>query len=213
MSAWCIHIADRKDREEYIKDLRKSFHINVFEAERSSDGKKGCYESHQRIMQQCKDDPYAIIFEDDAVAVDLKYFDEALNFAKRSDWDIIYLGCFPDIFRFQENVIGHILKVKVAMTHAYIVSSSYMKKFSLRPYDGIPVDNVFRDEARTFAILPSMFTQANTESDVANVFSSVFVKDFVVAFCEFYAREVGVPVHVLGLLVAFLIIINGRSAR
>ena len=213
MSVWCIHIADRKDREPYIDNLKKSFAINVFEAERSVDGKRGCYESHQKIMRQCKNDPYAIIFEDDAVASDLKYFDEAMNFAKRTDWDIIYLGCFPDIFKWQQNVLGHVYRVRAAMTHAYIVSSDYMKRFSDRPYDGIPVDNVFRDEARTFAILPSMFSQANTESDVDNVFSSIFVKDIVVKFCEFYATEVGIPVHVLGLIVATLLIINGRASR
>jgi GR25 family glycosyltransferase involved in LPS biosynthesis len=151
-----VHIAERTDREKYVDELRSlGAPIEYYYATRQKDGRRGCYESHQAIMKESLSFDNALIFEDDAVAVNLFGMFEVQAFmAKNTDWDIIYLGCFPDVFRTQTHVTGNMYLVKASMTHAYVVSQKYMKTFVKRPYDGIPIDNVFRNEAKTYALSP-----------------------------------------------------------
>ena len=212
LEAWCIHMPERVDREPHVRDLESAFHIRRFHAKRHTEGKRGCYESHQAVMRTSMKRPYVLIFEDDAVQINKTWQAEVLRFVRRDDWDILYLGCFPDVLRTQTHEFGNIFRVHASMTHAYFVSQAYMKQFVSRPYDGTPVDNVFRNEARTFAYLPSAFVQADTASDIGN-FSSAFPwKRAIIYACELYAIHLGTPIYVWILVwLAFWIILNGSS--
>ena len=203
---------ERVDREIHVQELEDDFPLKRFEAKRHAIGKQGCYESHQAVMKMSLHLPYVVVFEDDAVQISKTWRPEVMRFLRRKDWDVLYLGCFPDILRHQEHEYGNIYRVQATMTHAYVVSQAYMNFFVSRPYDGTPVDNVFRNEARTFAYLPSAFVQAETVSDIGNFSSSYHWKQTVIQACELYAMNVGWPIYVWILLsLGFWIILNGSS--
>jgi GR25 family glycosyltransferase involved in LPS biosynthesis len=210
LEAWCIHMPERLDREKHVEKLESEFSVKRFHAKKHKEGKRGCYESHQAVMKKSLHKPFIAVFEDDAVQVSNTWKPEVMRFLRREDWDILYLGCFPDVLRSQSHEYGNIYRVKATMTHAYIVSQLYMKEFVKRSYDGTPVDNVFRNEARAFAYLPSAFVQAETQSDIGNFSSSYPWKNIVIQACEFYAMHVGWPIYVWILLwLAFWLILNG----
>jgi hypothetical protein len=174
----CINLLHRKDRLESVQNEMKNLHdipIRFYFAHKHKEGgKKGCFESHMNVMKEHCNDKNCLIFEDDfqiSKKFSFKYLKEVCRFMRsNNDWDIIYLGCFPDIFlKSPKNVYGNIYKVWATCTHAYIASHKFMNYFVENEiYDGsTPIDEVFR-KYNTFAILPSLFKQSLSETDVSS---------------------------------------------
>ena len=198
-----IHILDRKDREKRVLELGKKLNIPLqfFNVSRHSNGKQGCYESHVKIMQECLDQNIdkVLIFEDD-FDIGVFTWERMLEVTKfmnsDTEWDILYLGCFPDIWKgYHTHEIGHIYKTQATQTHSYVVSRLFMQKMIARPFDGTPIDEVFKDSARCYAVFPSIFKQSNSSSDVSSIswISTFPGKEYVTRGFEEYASHIGVP--------------------
>ena len=205
----CIHIPERLDRKKSMDkvSLELNMNINYFLTQKHPNGgKQGCFESHQQVMRESlqKNLDMCLILEDDielssSFSWELLY--EVLHFACYSTepWDILYLGCLPDIFSYNQiHKIGHIYKVRATQTHAYIVHSRFMKRFIHFQYSGQAVDNVFKKTANSFAILPSLFHQIQSTSDVEQntitAISTFPIKSNVVHSIEFYASSIGISI-------------------
>lgn len=210
----CIHLKNRKDREDLVTDVKQKLHIPLryFYAEpHPNGGVTGCYESHVAVMREALNErkSMVLIFEDDLEIGQFMWthLHEVINFvSNRKDWDIFYLGCFPDIWgNAHQHITGNIYKVKATQTHAYIVSNQFMERIAYRPFDGTPIDEVFLEGSRSYAILPSLFVQASSSSDVSNVsFISVFpAKRIITNAIEMYAINFGIPVRTLLISVLF----------
>jgi hypothetical protein len=150
----------------------------------------------------------SLIFEDDLEVGKFSWsrLHEVINFVStRKDWDIFYLGCFPDIWgNSHQHVTGNIFKVKATQTHAYIVSKHFMERIADRKFDGTPIDEVFLEGSRSYAILPSLFVQASSSSDVSSLsFISVFpAKRVITNAVELYAINFGIPFRTLLIAIA-----------
>ena len=224
---WCIHMTKRLDRLTCVQALQSSFpKLKVYNPVHSVDGQRGCYESHQEVMRQALDEhcDTAVIFEDDAIKSSEiynhnKYIESSIRTLITNDVDIIYLGCFPDIWKHYHNHFDHSLyTVKATQTHAYIVHKRFMRNFILQPYDGIPIDEYYLNNARCLAWLPGLYEQENSPSNVSTKSSlSLFpYKNYAVHAAQLYALNVGIPLYFvcvsLFFTVALLIKIKyGRS--
>ncbi len=203
----CIHIESRTDRYQLVERVKKKINIPIqyFNVSRHPiSGKQGCYESHVAVIQNAlaKKKKKCLIFEDDLEISHLyrteKLF-EIIHFMQNfDDWDIFYFGCFPDVWNSrQEWHRGSIHRVKATQTHAYVINEAYMKKISRRKYDGTPIDEVYVSDARCYAILPSLFRQAKTVSDVSSIeITSIFPKKrFITELVEWYTIFFGIPLR------------------
>jgi hypothetical protein len=217
----CIHMNERTDRLEGIEELKvkTKLPIEYFSVERHpKGGMQGCFESHVQLMKQNNEKKWCFILEDDAQCSEYfsqKRLAEVLRFANsRADWDIIFLGCFPDVLKgYQVNITGNMYRVHATQTHAYMVSRSFMKLARDWEYRGIPIDEEFKLNARCYASLPSLFVQSNTYSDVEKSIIPISKSPFkkcLTELVEMYAQEIGLPFEqcialcvVLYLLVTF----------
>lgn len=251
-----IHIADRVDREPTMRALNEKLHpllllqmqmqmqnkidpvpIQIFNAIRQSDGRKGCYESHVGVMKRAlaiNSEQHALIFEDDAeFAQDMSnvriqtLFNEALQFVKRTpSLEILFLGSFPNIFVANDTVkirkegFQHIFKTNPATTHAYIASATFMKRMTERFHEfaGIPIDDFYKSSLiNTHALYPSIFLQSSSESDIASPLASFVskfqLKNFIWRFVEFYATSTSVSLkHVLFVCSILLVLMYQVSS-
>ena len=212
----CIHLKERRDRFESCEVTKNKLEIplNYFITEKHVEGgKRGAFESHKHILNTHKNSNNCLIFEDDfEMSNNFKweYLEEVIRFMNyNKDWDIIYLGCFPDVWNEnQVNVIGNIYKVKATCIHSYVASKKFMKSFSKVEYCGVPVDEMFLDY-NTYAILPSIFRQKVSESDISSLkFISVSkYRHSFENFIENYAMNFGISVKNLFILFCVTLII------
>jgi GR25 family glycosyltransferase involved in LPS biosynthesis len=230
-----IHIPDRTDRDRSIQELQKTLlsffgplQIQIFEAQRQKDGRKGCYESHVSVMKKAISlhDGHALIFEDDAeVGHDLndkmvhELVQEALRFAKTETFDILFLGSFPNVLVANETIkiqgFQHMYKTSPSTTHAYIASHKFMKNMISRfaVFENVPIDDFFKSSLiQTYAIYPSIFLQSVSQSDIASpsasfVSSSKF-KNVIWRLTESYATRIGHSLKHVGLVfLCFLLLL------
>lgn len=216
----CIHIPERRDRRVLMDSLQEKLDLPLeyyFTSKHPEGGMKGCFLSHQQVMQETlqKMHETCLIVEDDICLskhFSWSYVLEVLHFLKScKNWDIVYLGCFPDILRDQINVGGHMFKVKATQTHAYVCHRNFMKKFVAMKYEGTAIDEIFYRKAKCYALLPSLFYQASTPSDVEKSvvpISEFPLKQFFVSAVENYTLWFGHSLlEVLRLCVAALVFI------
>lgn len=196
----CIHLSHRKDRQVHIDALKNKLQIplKIYQAQISKKGAMhGCYESHKTIMKNALKKGFnnALIFEDDAVIsknFSFQKIQKVKEFIKNSsiNWDIIYLGCFPDVWNYPQyyNSTLDIYEVKATQTHAYIVNKPYMQFFTKLEFQEKPIDEVFLETSKAFAILPTLFQQSLTYSDISSIpISDLPFKNYITNIVEYYA--------------------------
>lgn len=195
----CINLKSRKDRyENCLNNASKlNLPLNFHFVDKLEDGKQGCFESHQNIIRRNKHLDNCLIFEDDFECSDsfkIESLQEVYSFMNTNkDWDIIYLGCFPDAFGSKQiNIKGNIYFVKSTCTHAYICSQRFMNDFVNEKYSGIPIDEVFQ-KYQTYAFLPSLFRQQIGKTDVSSIsfISTLSFKHKIEQLNELYAINFG----------------------
>jgi GR25 family glycosyltransferase involved in LPS biosynthesis len=205
----------RKDRKPYVQTLQATFpDLRLFDPPLSTNGQQGCYESHSTIMQLALQEniKVAVIFEDDAIEAgnaDIRaVVEQCKNVLLQSNNDILYLGCFPDIFKhFHTSTSNQFLfQVRATQTHAYMVHERFMKKFCSIPYSGTPVDEYFRDHAKCLAWLPGLYVQENSKSNVSTkqTLSVMPYKNTFVYVVQLYAAKIGIPLYLLCVSLMFV---------
>ena len=97
---YCIHLKERKDREENMYKQLKSFCDNyiIFEGVKDHHGYIGCSKSHRKIIKKAIDNNYdnVLVIEDDIKFTSNKsfdYFQRVLNNLP-DKWDIILGGVY-----------------------------------------------------------------------------------------------------------------------
>lgn len=201
---WCIHLPERTDRSLLIDDLieKTSLPIQIFEAKKHKNGSiQGCFESHKTIIQSAlkRGLSNVMILEDDAELspdVDWKILNQVRDFilSNRKKWDILYLGCFPDIWNYPQTPVNkNIFKVKATQTHAYIINYNYMNVIANTHFTGKPIDEVYKKNANNFAVLPSLFYQSISKSDVSSIemISTLPFKNPIIKAVEIYSTYIG----------------------
>lgn len=176
-ATYCISLDTRSDRREIFRtSIGKALdnHIIFHVVQKHSDPKRGCYESHQQIAKLALEQGLnrVLIFEDDVRAYELK--------ASRIRW----LNRFMRNHRFEALHLGYsmgrtwltwfpfIARGKVVALHAYVLSRAGCKILVETPYDGTPVDVMFKRRIRQHCAFPMMFRQhaaAVTGSDLETI--------------------------------------------
>lgn len=216
----CINLISRDDRYEWSKDLFEKYKIpaKFHRVQKHSDPIEGCFNSHVDLISQAYDrgDKTTLIFEDDCVpdirALTPKNLNKIIEFAeKNKTWDIIYLGCFPNINRERlEYLENGLVRVKAKCTHSYIVSRRMMEKMYNMRYAGCPIDCIYVHNPNTYGIFPTFFQQRGDESDLGGI--SMKGKNYAMRCIESYAYYVNVPLVILipAILVMLLILVAFR---
>lgn len=176
-AVYCISLDVRSDRRELFRrgigerlGQQVIFHI----AQKDSNPQRGCYLSHQRLAQQALDEGLdrILIFEDDAKSYDFK--------AGRVAW----INRFMRTRRFESLHLGYsmgrtwltwcpfIARGRVVALHAYVLSRAGCEILAKTPYDGVPVDVMFKQRIRQHCVFPMMFRQhsaTEASSDIEGV--------------------------------------------
>lgn len=220
-SIWCINLITRNDRYESAQNLFNDLDLEVkfYRTERHSNPIQGCFESHQNVIKKSlsKRESYTLIFEDDITlssSFTIDKLEEAFSIIPLlpENWDILFLGCCPDIYNtytYKTN-IDNIFKVHAHCTHAYIISNRYMKKIAQMKFieDGKAIDEVYHSNDNAYAYLPSLFMQGLMGSDIGNnAFNNSRFKEWIMNFGDKYAMNMGTPISTYNTFFILLIIL------
>ena len=139
INCFIINLKNRNDKKEYIKShlkkLSSSFSYTFFNAEKHSNPKRGCLESHLSIIKDAlkKNMKYILILEDDCNFIQ----DFSKMESPPSDWNMIYLG--GTVHRILDRKNKGYARVQCWTTHAYIINltdNTFVQKLlELENYD------------------------------------------------------------------------------
>lgn len=176
-SVHCISLVGREDRRKLFTDNiaarlenEVSFHI----VEKNSDPKRGCYESHQQLAQFALDNGLRniLIFEDDVMPYEIKALRVRWinRFLRMRKFEALHLGY--SMGRIWLTWFPFIARGRVVALHAYVLSREGCKILAETPYDGTPVDVMFKHKIKQHCVFPMMFRQyaaSVTSSDLEQV--------------------------------------------
>ena len=176
---YCINLKYRKDR--YISANKVFNELNIKNVEfyitdkSPKGGKYGCFESHINVIKKAYNSGYnnILIFEDDikpSIFYKLDLLNNSINFMKKNEWDIFYLGYFTiddtnNIFNYKNLNIkyNNVLEYNPCATHAYCLNkksmlkilNTYNKYIEDIHYDKFLSNNNFKN----YIIIPMIFEQ------------------------------------------------------
>lgn len=176
-SVHCISLASREDRRKLFTDNIAAliendvfFHI----VDKNSDPKRGCYESHQQLAQFALDNGLSsiLIFEDDVMPYEIKALRVRWinRFLRTRKFEALHLGY--SMGRTWLTWFPFIARGRVVALHAYVLSREGCKILAETPYDGTPVDVMFKHRIKQHCVFPMMFRQyaaSVTSSDLEQV--------------------------------------------
>ncbi|MEA5670325.1 glycosyltransferase family 25 protein [Pseudomonas sp. MH2] len=176
-AVYCISLDARSDRRELFRksigkvlDSPVIFHV----VQKHGDPKRGCYESHQQLAQRALEEGLEriLIFEDDVMPYELKASRIAWvnRFMRRHRFEALHLGY--SMGRTWLTWFPFIARGRVVALHAYVLSRKGCAILAQTPYDGTPVDVMFKRRIRQHCVFPMMFRQhaaAVTGSDLEDV--------------------------------------------
>ncbi|WDY57649.1 hypothetical protein [Pseudomonas sp. PSKL.D1] len=165
-AVYCISLANRDDRRELFNSTIAGLIANPVQfhlVEKHRDPVQGCYESHQQLARLALDQGFerVLIFEDDVMV----YPDELKP--ERVRW----INRFMRSRRFQALHLGYsmgrtwltwfpfIARGRVVALHAYVLSREGCQILANTPYDGQPVDVMFKHRIKQHCVFPMMFRQ------------------------------------------------------
>lgn len=227
----CINLRTRKDRYNYAQEIFTKYNIpgHFYQVDKHpNNGQQGCFESHINVIREAynKGSQNVLIFEDDfdpSIYLTPDNLQKAVNFMKSHDYDIFFLGCFPQVLHFKailqksdepvtisqkiKNNLptsSQIYKIHAWMSHAYVLSRPMMEKMKDMSYTGSQIDYIYSYNNNAYAILPSLFYQRNLSSDIDNTwYVRLKIRDNVNRLAEFYARYINYPVINILIILSF----------
>jgi hypothetical protein len=201
---------------------RVGLDVEVVVRERDcEDGKRGCFQSHQHVMQMALArglDSFAV-FEDDVVFHQRSHplpvkgiVEETIDFARRHPDAMVGLGGIATRPIGQAvNGVSCIRSACFAYTHAYVVSASVAKNVAQLKYAGRHIDQVFMDEFthRMALVIPTIAFQRGYLAQPTTTGSSISYKvltimrnmisaTFFQIGMEFLCRGWGAAVRLVG---------------
>ncbi|MBM3110247.1 glycosyltransferase family 25 protein [Pseudomonas arcuscaelestis] len=176
-AVYCISLIERTDRRELFRKTlgRLLYNPVIFHVvERNQDPVKGCYESHQALAKKALEDRLEriLIFEDDVKPYELKATPiRWINrFIRTRNFEALHLGY--SMGRTWLTWFPFIARGKVVALHAYILSREGCQVLANTPYDGTPVDVVFKKRIKQHCAFPMLFRQ-HAGSDVGSDIEAV----------------------------------------
>jgi GR25 family glycosyltransferase involved in LPS biosynthesis len=168
-----INLYERLDKKEYIENelKNKKIEFNFFFANKHKDPKRGCLESHLKIIKNAlkKGTKYLFIMEDDC-----KYIDSIDKMAiPPPEWDMIYLG--GTVHRIMDVRYNGYARVQCWTTHAYIINLTNKKLvdqlLTLESYDS-EIDRFYLQKIHSnfnvYMCDPMIAIQKDGFSDIEN---------------------------------------------
>lgn len=221
---YCINLHNRNDRMEASKKIFDKYNLFVkfYRVNKDIDDPvRGCFNSHTAIIKKAYEKKFdnVLIFEDDIVCyLDKNEFDNIIqnvyNFIQTHDYDIFFLGSSPDIYNGSaKKITNNIYQVNAFNTHAYILSKSGIEKYKDLAYYNIPIDEIYSKSNKTYAFVPSIFNQNESESDLskANYFG---FKEYLQIFRDKYIIYVNKPIAtvikiiIIGSIILYIVTRN-----
>lgn len=227
----CINLYSRGDRYEYTQEVFNKYNIpgHFYRVNKHpKSGFQGSFESHINCIRNAynKGAQNVLIFEDDidpSIYLTPDNLQKAVNFMKSHNYDIFFLGCFPQVLHYKavlqetdppatlneklkDNLptSTQIYKIHAWMAHAYVISRPMMEKIKDLNYMGIQVDFLYSHNNNSYAILPSLFYQKDLPSDNDNTwYVRLKIRDNVNRLAEFYARYINYPVINIFVILSF----------
>lgn len=173
-TVYCISLKERQDRRDLFSQTVGSklqnpvvFHM----AEKNEDPVKGCYESHQALARLAIKNELnrILVFEDDVKPYELNAtpIHWINRFIRNHRFEALHLGY--SMGRTWLTWFPFIARGRVVALHAYILSREGCRILSNTPYDGTPVDVIFKKHIKQHCAFPMLFRQhsaAETGSDI-----------------------------------------------
>lgn len=198
----CINLKDRPDRRNEAIEVFNQLQIpvNFFTAQRHPDGgQHGCFDSHIKIITESfhRGDEMCVIFEDDAYPTqeynqrNLTKIQQFLN--SNDTWEIFFFGTYPNLLNgiTKKTKIPEIYQLSTWNAHAYIIHRRLMQKMIDLHYIGIPIDALYNKISESYGIIPGIFTQKFSTSDIADQsWIDYYVKPSWINFTEWYAINI-----------------------
>lgn len=214
---FCINLFERKDRYDSSLKIFKDYDIPVtyYQTNRNKNGDRGCFESHVEICKKCINFSRIIIFEDDIfITLKKEKFYKAMKriifFLSRKNWEIFYLGCFPDnrkntVFSGEKNIY---LTTGYG-AHAYILNNSAIRRIASLKWEGKSYDSYLMEKAH-HAYFPRIFCQRAIDSDISRGINIINkfpgLKRFGLDFNEFYATNLGISLNFILFYSVFFVL-------
>lgn len=226
----CINLLERDDRYLAAQKIFTKYEIpvNFHRVERHpKGGVQGCFESHIQVITDAYNRGLEtlLVFEDDiepGYGLNEDKITEVVKFMQENEkWDIVFLGWHPRIRSHRtKHVSGSIYKVSALGGHAYVVSRRMMEKLANKEFDGTPIDEIYAEDKKAFALYPSAFVQSGSDSDLTqDISSSKWSKPYRRAV-EWWAVNVNYKLDnlliVLAIFIVLMIILilkDGRKPR
>jgi len=172
---YCITLGSRPDRMEAA---RAQFALAGLEgrveflvvAKDQDNPERGIFGSHQRCLSLglAAGARHILIFEDDVFFRDcnLQRLSLACRFLQETgDWDAFFLGCLTSGSR----PTGRDCVVRIqyrCLTHGYAFNRPFAERIVREPWQGMPIDGLFRTVGgRFFALRPMCAFQSQASSD------------------------------------------------
>lgn len=175
-AVYCISLDSRGDRRQYfgeniaqVLDNEVEFHI----VQKHCNPEQGCYESHQQLARLALNMGWdrILVFEDDVKPYELKAtrsrrINRSLSasrirwvnrFMRDKPFEVLHLGY--SMGRTWLTWFPFIARGRVVALHAYVLSRKGCEILANTPYDGMPVDVVFKKKIRQHCVFPMMFRQ------------------------------------------------------
>lgn len=171
-AAYCINLDARTDRwfevTQRFAALGVEKQVKRVSAVVAEDPRKGCRQSHLRIVEQAQAENYRniLIFEDDVLFLDEHEPDyaEIITFLEHNrEWDLFYLGGSPMYPAMNRS--GSIFRSRFYHTHAYIINE---RAYSRIHGCGLPIDVWYSLHLRSYGIYPLYAVQGSSVSDIQN---------------------------------------------
>lgn len=163
-AVYCISLKERTDRRELFRASVQSLIRNpvVFHVvERHADPVRGCYESHQDLARIALERGLdrVLIFEDDVAPYELKATPiRWINkFIRTRQFEVLHLGY--SMGRTWLTWFPFIARGRVVALHAYILSREGCQILANTPYNGTPVDVIFKKRIKQHCAFPMLFRQ------------------------------------------------------
>lgn len=168
-AVFCISLKERADRREMFKDSIQrlignpvAFHL----ADRNKDPVRGCYESHQDVARYALENNLdrVLIFEDDVAPYELppSQIRWINKFLRTKKFEALHLGY--SMGRIWLTWFPFIARGRVVALHAYVLSRQGCLTLVNTPYNGTPVDVIFKKQIKQHCAFPMLFRQHPAEA-------------------------------------------------
>lgn len=220
---FCINLNTRTDRRQESQACFDALHIPArywTVSKHPHSPEIGAWESHQNVMREafqtgCRN---CLIFEDDVAQMNpltVDMLQDLHRFMDRYDdeYDILFLGPYPDIWSFQTQPcmdFVHVHQIHGYLGHAYVVSRRFMEKMYHVPHSllNLPVDMLYVHNVHSYAVYPPIFYQTDSPSDISSAprWTDTIRQGFV-AWKNWYSYYVNVPLAYVCLWVTVLLLL------